>query len=74
MGNKIEVLLSHIVTLEEFFDSRPGGVAEQRHRDELIRYVLVFSLGLTLTSFQQVRPYARTAGVTLRRHRVPTVY
>ena len=42
VGNKIEVLLSHIVTLEQFFDSRPGDVAEQRRRDELIRYILVF--------------------------------
>ncbi|KAF9642557.1 hypothetical protein BDM02DRAFT_3133008 [Thelephora ganbajun] len=36
IGNKIEVLLSCIVALEERFDSRPGDVEEQRRRRELI--------------------------------------
>ena len=47
VGDKIEVLLSHVVALEDFFDSRPGDVAEQRRRDELIEYVVVppFELG-----------------------------
>ena len=50
IGNKIENLLSRIVALEERFDSRPGDVAEQRRRDELIRYVVVppFILGAEL--------------------------
>ena len=40
MKNKIEVLLSHVVGLEDCFDSRPSGVAEQRHRSGLIRYAI----------------------------------
>lgn len=40
MENKIEVLLSHIVELEGFFDSCPGDVAERRRRDDLIRFVI----------------------------------
>ena len=38
MGNKISNLLSRIVALESCFDSRPSDVAEQRRRDDLIRY------------------------------------
>jgi len=47
VGNTIEVLLSHIVALEERFDSCPSDVAELRCRDELIQYALVlrFPLG-----------------------------
>ncbi|KAF9643640.1 hypothetical protein BDM02DRAFT_3272924 [Thelephora ganbajun] len=37
IGNKVEVLLSRIVTLEEHFYSRPDDVEEQRRRDKLIR-------------------------------------
>ncbi|KAF9646338.1 hypothetical protein BDM02DRAFT_3262324 [Thelephora ganbajun] len=37
IGNKVEVLLSRIVTLEERFYSRPDDVEEQRRRDKLIR-------------------------------------
>ncbi|KAF9646646.1 YVTN repeat-like/Quino protein amine dehydrogenase [Thelephora ganbajun] len=37
IGNKVEVLLSRIVALEERFDSRPDGVEELRRRDRLIR-------------------------------------
>ena len=44
MGNKIKILLSHVVLLEEYLDSRPGDVAEQRRRDELIRYIPHFFL------------------------------
>lgn len=54
VGSTIELLLSRIVALEECFDSRPGDVAEQRRRDDLIMYVLVFPLDLYLSSFQQV--------------------
>ena len=42
MNNRIENLLSHVVSLEERFNSRPSDVADQRRRDELIRYVTVF--------------------------------
>ena len=38
VGNKISNLLSRIVALESCFDSRPSDVAEQRRRDDLIRY------------------------------------
>ena len=51
VGNKIEILLSHVIALEECFDSRPGDVAEQRRRDELIRYVAVPPLNLDLSTF-----------------------
>ncbi|KAF9644548.1 hypothetical protein BDM02DRAFT_3190497 [Thelephora ganbajun] len=37
IGNRLEVLLSRIVTLEERFYSRPDDVEEQRRRDNLIR-------------------------------------
>ena len=54
MGSKVEVLLSHVVTLEECFDSRPGDVAEQKRRDELIRYATALPSDLALSSFQRV--------------------
>ena len=41
MNNRIENLLSRVVSLEERFNSRPSDVADQRRRDELIRYVTV---------------------------------
>ena len=41
VGKKIEVLLLHIVVLEELFDSRPSDVAELGCRVRLIRYVVV---------------------------------
>ena len=41
MNNRIENLLSRVVSLEERFNSRPSDVADQRHRDGLIRYVTV---------------------------------
>ena len=50
IGNKVEVLLSHVVTLEECFDSRPGDVTEQRRRDQLIRYVTCHCLSCELGS------------------------
>jgi hypothetical protein len=40
VGNKTKVLLSHIVVLEERFDSLPGVVEEQRRRDKVIEYVI----------------------------------
>ena len=40
VGNRIEVLLSHVVVLEESLSSRPGDVAEQRRRNALIQYVI----------------------------------
>ena len=41
MNNRIENLLSRVVILEERLDSRPSDVADQRHRNELIRYVAI---------------------------------
>jgi len=51
VGNMIELLLSHIVVLEERFDSRPSDVAELRRRDELEQYVISPPLDLVLSSF-----------------------
>ena len=50
VGNKVEVLLSHVVALEECFDSRPGDVTEQRRRDQLIRYFTCHCLSFELGS------------------------
>ena len=44
VGNRIKLLLSHVVSLEEYLDSRPGDVVEQRRRDELIWYIPLFPL------------------------------
>ena len=56
MGNKVEVLLPRVVALEEHFDSRPGDVAEQRPRDELVRYVTMpTSYGTVPTLPSQIR-------------------
>ena len=41
MTNRIENLLSRVVSLEERFNLRPSDVADQRRRDDLIRYVTV---------------------------------
>ena len=41
MDNRIKNLLSSVVSLEERFNSRPSDVADQRRRDDLIRYVTV---------------------------------
>jgi len=38
--NKIEDLLSRLAALEARFTTRPGDVAEQRRRGQLIRYVM----------------------------------
>lgn len=54
IGIEVEHLLSRVVVLEERFDSRPDDVAEQRRRDELIRYVVVPRFDLVLNSFQKV--------------------
>ena len=35
--NRIKNLLSHIVAIEDHFDSRPGDVAELNRRSEVIR-------------------------------------
>jgi hypothetical protein len=48
--NKIDVL-SRIVALEQSFNSRPGNVAEQRRRDELLRYVAIPPLCLAALTF-----------------------
>ena len=41
MENKVANLLPRIVALEERFDTRPSNVAEQRRRNDLIRYATV---------------------------------
>ena len=41
MNNRIENLLSRVISLEECFNSRPSDVADQRRRDDLIRYATV---------------------------------
>ena len=41
MNDRTKNLLSRVVSLEERFNSRPSDVADQRRRDELIRYVTV---------------------------------
>ena len=41
MNSRIENLLSRVVSLEERLNSRPSDVADQRRREELIRYVIV---------------------------------
>ncbi|KAF9642335.1 hypothetical protein BDM02DRAFT_2327599 [Thelephora ganbajun] len=48
---KIEYLLSRVVALEEHFYSRPDDVEEQRHRDKLIRYVIIPLSDSMLSSF-----------------------
>jgi hypothetical protein len=51
MEKKIEALRSCIVMLEERFNSRPSDVADQRRRDNLLRYDIAPLLYLGLTSF-----------------------
>ena len=58
MGNKVEVLLPRVAALEEHFDSRPGDVAEQRRRDELIQYAtMLTSYDTALTLSSQLRRF-----------------
>ena len=38
--DKVDGLLSHIVALEERFNSLPGDLAEQRRRSEVIQYAV----------------------------------
>ena len=38
VGNKVEVLLSRVVSLHALFGTPPGDVTEQRRRDEVIQY------------------------------------
>ena len=44
MGNRITILLSSVVALEDCFDLLPSGVAEQRRQKDLIPYAIVPSL------------------------------
>ena len=60
MGNKIEVLLPHIIALEDFFDSRPSDVAELGRRDRLIQYVTIALSCAVLTYFQQAQGHRGT--------------
>ena len=48
--NKVANLLPRIASLGERFDTRPGSVAEQRRRDDLIRYVTIPPLFSILNS------------------------
>ena len=52
MGNRISVILSRLITLEELFDSCPSDVAEQRNRDGVIRYVIIPPLYSILSPLQ----------------------
>jgi hypothetical protein len=51
MVDKVEDLLSSIVDLEKYLDSRPGGVPELRRREKLQRCALAFPTRLLLTFF-----------------------
>ena len=44
VGRYIKHLLTRIIALEEHLNSRPGDMAEQRRREELIRYAVSLSL------------------------------
>lgn len=44
VSNRIEGFLSHLVALEEHFDSLPGDVAEQSRRSEVIQCVIALSV------------------------------
>ena len=70
MGNKVENLFSSVTALEEDFNSRPDDVAEQRRRDELIRYATIPPFHPVLTSFQEAQCYRGTAAVVVRGVRV----
>ena len=74
MGYEVELLLSHVVALEECFNSRPGDVAEQRLRDELIRYVLLPPQVLVLSFSQRVGTHTRTTDVVVREPRAAATY
>ena len=63
--NKIDVLLSRIVVLEESFNSRPGNVVDQRRRDELLRYATSPLRLAALTSFQQTQWHRGTTVVVI---------
>ena len=63
MNNRIENLLSRVVILEERLDSRPSDVADQRHRDELIRYVAIPPLLLALMLFWQAWYHRATTAI-----------
>ena len=41
MNNRIKILLSRLASLDECFSSRSSDVADQRRRDDLIRYVTI---------------------------------
>lgn len=63
IGNKIKVLLLHVVALEECLDSRPGNVAERRRREKLIGYAHFLPSDLVLSSPQRVGTNTKAAGV-----------
>ena len=54
MEIKIENLLSRVVALEECFDSPPSGVAQQRCRNDLIRYATISPLFPALIPLSQL--------------------
>ena len=68
VGNRINIILSRLVALEELFDSRPSDVAEQRRRDGLIRYVILspFSFVLCLSPLQRVWTHSRETRIVSR--------
>ena len=66
MGKKIKLLFSHVVTLEEYLDSRPSDKAEQRRREELKRYIHFPPSDFVLSSPQRVGTNTETAGAILQ--------
>ena len=67
--NKIEDILSRVAILETLFATSPGDVAEQRRRDQLIRYVVIPPLDSILSSIQQVQGHRRTTAAFIRESR-----
>lgn len=76
---KVEVILSHIASLDMLFAAPPGDVDEQRRRYDLLRYAIIYPVCSALTSFQQVSGHrgavkiiVRGAGVAAARFRFST--
>ena len=74
MANKAENLLSRVVALEECFDSHPSDVAQQRYREDLIRYATFLTIFPVLISFQQAQFNRGTTTVVFRKAGVVSAY
>ena len=53
VADKVEALISRIITLEEIFGTPADDVVEQSRRDPLIQYAIVPPLDFVLSSFQE---------------------